>query len=431
VVGNNPIKQSDYLRKLEEILLKKQHLISQILNELNESKKIKNCLKDLAELTLENIFDDNTKIPIRIGIWGVSGAGKSTYITILHRCLEKNDSDFKVIQRNEEAEQFIKENEKTLEQGIPLEGTRPEIEDIKVLSFTIKQLSTLKEKTFKLDFVDAAGGWYEEIAEGVSNGQIRSSENQEELSEAMNITDYLAQCDGIIFLLNPKRKIEETETHQYLIPRVLRSLQKYHLENSNSKSLMLDKRNRLKQFMAFCITKIDKEEYWDKRDDPETLVKELLGGAISRLDTYCYFDENKDNQENIQINRCKFFALASIGRHQDNNQKWIESTGITRQNFESNNTGVYSQDYWDKDTSTIETNKELNTCDNSQIFAWASGDKSVSSDENEIGNSSLTISTIRPGFNYEHVNVLAPVEWLIKSINSNSSILEKHQNTEL
>ncbi|MFQ5578388.1 MAG: hypothetical protein ACE5G8_15510, partial [Anaerolineae bacterium] len=73
---------------------------------------------------------------------------------------------------------------------------------------------------------------------------------------------------------------------------------------------------RLEQYMAFCLTKTDKEPYWTQRKSPQNLIEAVMGDTMYRMlgANFC-----KPNHYN-------FFATSAIGRYQDSETgDWLEN----------------------------------------------------------------------------------------------------------
>jgi hypothetical protein len=151
--------------------------------------------------------------------------------------------------------------------------------------------------------VDAPGEFYE-----------RPHQVDRRVSGEMDILDYLSSCHGIIFLLDPDRISEtlsddEDDYHTMLLDLM------FEFQERNLKSGLSDDL-RLEQYMAFCVTKVDKSGYWEQKDIPQNLAEDVMGNTMFRMlgANFC------------KPNRFNFFSSSAIGRYQDpQSGDWVEN----------------------------------------------------------------------------------------------------------
>jgi hypothetical protein len=150
-----------------------------------------------------------------------------------------------------------------------------------------------------LDFIDAPGEFYENIMS--NDAQVIDNHND---SESMDIVDYLVSCDAIIFLLDPQRTQQDGQAYSTIIRNLFFELK----ERSRHPEI---KFNRLPQYMAFCITKIDREEFWNQGENSGLTSRDLTEKIIGTKTLH-----------KLENNYCmkghyNFFSLSSIGRYRD------------------------------------------------------------------------------------------------------------------
>ena len=420
--------QDKYVKKIGNLITNGSNKLPEILEELEGITDISVSLKSLNEP--DQIFggsDSGTPTSIRLGIWGAQGAGKTVYLTMLHNCIE-SDTNL-TITADEAARDKINYNSAKLKgDKVFCEPTPSSLKQIEIFTYTLTQESSLTRSTFELNFIDAPGEFYEEIGnlddEGKEKVSRRASVIGKDDNHSMDIIDYLVDCDGIIFLLDPKLPKWGKRSHTIFIPKLFRSLQA-RAEERNSHQL---NRGKLWQYMAFCVTKIDdNDELWERREKPEDLVKEVLGEAFNSLANYCYFDP--DNIEYSEQNRCQFFAVSSIGRYFKNG-KWhkaVREPDESQNNLTSSTyNNIYKSGYKPKskkeDPSTS-SEADLGSNDKGENEGVDDGGWEIDDIEDIPDETSKKAPTKQPTIMQEEepqpYQVTAPIEWLIKSIQAN------------
>ena len=349
---------------------------------------------------------------IRIGIWGTQDSGKTTYLAMLYYALILAE-EWEVT-ADRAARDFVQQHIDQIETGnFPPSTELTEI--IPIFTYTLRwqqQDYTATVNKVVLNFIDAPGGFYERIHS--TNVQIVKPPSQETNAEtqlgqnqnnAIGIVDYLLSCDGIIFLLDPMRRKEQGDSYISLLFDLFQEFQ----ERSRQEDM---KTERLRQYMAFCVTKLDKEEIWSQGLEPAELAKDVMGVKL--------FKSLKTNF--CQKGRYTFFSVASIGRYQDKDGNWKEAV-IYPETTDNSNTSapqappsspnnLYSSGYdphealggYDPDR----TPENSNTSDDE----FASQFQKPSPPEQPP----TLKPTIKTDVEYEPFNVLKPVEWLIESI---------------
>jgi hypothetical protein len=233
----------------------------------------------------------NVTSSFRLGLWGTAGAGKTTYLTMLYEALADDPQITVVADRS--AREFAEVYRGDIKERGQFPSATLRHATLDMLHYSIypePEHSEDRRKPFKLSFIDAPGGYYENLD---GNDTVQSQ---------MTILDFLSNCHGIIFLLDPER-IEGPDAHNYR--RLLDTLMQHMVD----RTLQNGHGPRPEQYMAFCVTKIDEEKWWQDHDKPDLLVERIIGQDMFRqLSTqYC------------QKERYKCFALSAIGRRRDPN----------------------------------------------------------------------------------------------------------------
>jgi hypothetical protein len=241
----------------------------------------------------------------RIGIWGTTGAGKTTFLAMLYDALLLRPGW--TVAADGKARTFVTSQLR----NIRTKGRFPAPTEVTAETDIFRYILQEEEaKDFEgefnqvtLDFVDAPGEFYE-----------RPHQADRRVIGEMDILDYLSSCHGIIFLLDPDR-VDETlneddDDYRTMLLDLMLEFQERNIKSGVSDDL------RLEQYMAFCITKTDKNLYWDQRNSPQNLVESVMGDTMYRMlgANFC------------KSNRYHFFATSSIGRYQDSETgEWLEN----------------------------------------------------------------------------------------------------------
>ncbi len=401
-----------YAEKIREILTQPDpDWILSLLQELNDLTHSSWNFEGLKAYPRQA---ENHSHDIKLGLWGVAGAGKTTYILQLYQCMSNDSSGFNIIPSDDISENFIRTRLAELATNRFIIPTAPG--DEKFITYVIETLYTLTPKTITLSFIDASGTYYSQLGsytniEDVMNIKVAGDKS---------LVEYLSDCSGIIFLLAPEIDLINAESHQLMIPNVLQLLRRYAREQGQP----LGSQNRLQQFMAFCVNKVDKAEYWESRDNPKDLVKSILGTAVDRLNAHCYYNERRFEQS--EHNRCKFFAISAIGRHQDESGKWVESIDYPDSDSANNSSRTTSDFFWYDEPETI-ANEEMETSneveDNEvkeqtrpslKIFSGRKKPSSPPMKSSQSSERGVVQPMLKLGVNNQPFNVVEPVKWLIR-----------------
>ncbi|MCC2691636.1 hypothetical protein [Nodularia sp. LEGE 04288] len=382
-------------------------------NTLDLSNRLKSYRDTLTKWFKQESLPTSART-IRLGIWGTRGSGKTTYLAMLYDALELSPKW--EINVDEKARDFVEEHLTTIgvERVFPL-PTEPS-QKLEVFSYTLRpDTSGVANSTIVLNFIDAPGEFYEDISKAsakIDNPDAQTHELEEQL---MDIVDYLIRCDGIIFLLDPMRSKEDGRAYSTLLRNLFQECQK-----RSRRSGMISE--RLEQYMAFCVTKVDREDLWSKEQKSDELAQKVMGLELERLKNFCWLELNQEKRKKKigKENRCEFFSVSSIGRYQDKGGKWqpaviepaVNNNPEPQVNTPTEATqGEYKTTY---ERSRAHTPQPTNTnsSGSSSSSNWASGNNT----EKKPTSLPKTQPTIKPDVKLKSHNVLEPIEWLIQGI---------------
>ncbi|MBD2463946.1 hypothetical protein H6G89_23370 [Oscillatoria sp. FACHB-1407] len=279
---------------------------------------------------------------IQIGIWGTTGVGKTTYLTTLYQQL-MSSPDW-IVDCDRETGNFILNHLRMIQSGHfpPPTSVKDRLE---VLRFWLNANTNYStdfgsNSNIEIVFINAPGEFYEDIP--FRNNDFAKGEDD----VVWDIVDYLVSCDGIVFLLDPLRSKEHGKNYSSLLWDLFYELLR-RSETSNSDS------TRLEQYLAFCVTKADREDVWQKAMNSESLVEEIVGERLFRrlLNNFS------------MKGRYECFTMSAIGRYQDASGEWQEP--------------VYSE---------------------------------------ILEDSTLITQKIRNDVELQPINILAPIEWIVRGV---------------
>lgn len=382
---------------------------------------------------------------IRIGIWGTVSAGKTIYLVRLYEHLLKSGNW--LVKGDEKAVDFVKDNSKNMNNE-KKDGTLPQPtlyqpgqaeNKIDIFTYTLQHRNKFGQIPIILEFIDASGEFFEnpDSTVEVSNGP----------ETYKDIIDYLMSCHGIIFLLDPMRTIGQADKEREDYYSLLLNLfEQFQLRSNPTLGL-----KPLEQYMTFCVTKVDEtDELWNTKDSRD-LVKEVMGANMWEylINNYSQVNTKIDaarREEPRQDNRCNFYATSAFGRCKNpqtgTSEKIIETPFVAHPDHnipdipETNTPVTSSVDPHDNETWVWDDDipRENNPFPNNNppsnnppqpVFGGGLDDMGKEFSE-EIPPPPQTI--VKKGKTCSPINILEPVEWLIKSILNNPPILPQRQH---
>ena len=379
---------------------------------------------------LNNVQDSSRDI--RIGIWGTKGSGKTIYLSMLYDILEASPQKW-LVAADPEARRFVNQHRRDMDNTakagvLPLPSER--FDEITIFSYILKpQQIDIPASRIVLEFIDAPGEFYEHLYNTgevtirrkkkftSKDKQIFDNEYDEVESEYKGIVDYLMSCDGIVFLLDPKPSFQDGNSYRSLLVDLFQEFQERSQRDGNYE--------RLEQYMAFCVTKVDDDDnLWSQAKDPQKLALELMGAKmLQRLQTYCYLEPDKEKRDRLhKHNRCEFFAVSAIGRYRDSDGKWRkaidnpsnqEKQPDIQQPENPTSQTHYSAGYDPDDFFTNTPNNSEPNIPNTppETEGFGFNINNTSNWEQQTGE-----QTIKQGVECQSINVIEPIEWLIGHI---------------
>jgi hypothetical protein len=382
---------------------------------------------------------------IRIGIWGTSGAGKTTYLARLYDAIALSD-DW-TIQADREAAAFVDAHLTQIESGkFPERTPKQTREPLKIFSYIITSKKNAQKQRqpligsgrIILNFVDAAGEFYEKVSLNEDGkAKVTSKDGND-----VDIVDYLVSCDGILFLLDPVRSQEDGDAYSALLRRLFLKFQNLARERQPDLT-------HLEHYVAFGVTKIDRREIWTRAVESlesHELAKDILGAKIfNQLKTFYWIEpdavrrkqEKEDPSKRGKINRCDFFSIAAIGRYWDDTAgEWRESVIYPDREAPKNqatempptpastsgsrsNRGfsgydprlTYDSQFNELPSPSLSTPEQNTSWDGNSSQSWGDDD-ATSTSKQGIDE----VARIKRGVDFEATGVLEPIEWLIQGI---------------
>lgn len=258
-----------------------------------------------------NKKEDNDKM--RIGLWGGSGCGKTTFLASIQiATLRNKDPGWQIIGHDKEfpgSTSFLMKSTDNLSAGkFPNTGTTVIEKYGYVISGKEKKHFFKEEISFFLQLQDYPGKFVHE---------------KEEISDPF--WDYLVDCQGIIYLYDPLETVELN----------IRNLQ--FLSYVWQKSINLEERitnERLKKYIAICIAKYDDPEVVNKLNQAKLLTLSdnslypkvidakkalsFIAGRflVNQVEQYFYKDH------------IKYFASSAVGFSKDSNGNFISNVNM-------------------------------------------------------------------------------------------------------
>jgi len=334
---------------------------------MNIQAKLERLVKDLYNPTSKDF---------QIGIWGTARAGKTTYLTTLYNALMKSNRWY--VEADDLAINFVKEQSKRLQKRVfpmPTELANPDNPEIFTYELTPRLEPSPMSKILPppakvvLSFIDAPGECYEDL-EGVGS----------------KILDYLSDCHGIIFLLDPFRAKEENKTYDDLLLDLCFEFQKRKRKcNLNTP--------QLQQYMSFCVTKIDQDQTLWNAQDSSDIVRQVIGQEMFT-----------NLQENFAMTgRLNCYGVSAIGCHKNDKGKWQTNLVLPQRNGAS--------------PEIIAPKPAI------PAYGWSNPDSDFATPLQPAPSRPQPKAAIRSDVILEPRNVLEPLEWLIQSIQSRPPIL--------
>jgi hypothetical protein len=265
----------------------------------------------------------------RVGLWGASQSGKTTFISSLFLATGRLESnDVRIRGNNSESTDFLIRNTDTLNRRRRF--PRPTIAR-QPLSWTIQMLVPDRPRwwlpwsaarqvpfDFKVDVQDVGGFEHEPIPEADAGRLDIGGDGG--AAPRGDIAAYFATCQGLLLLIDPIQELKEGDAYAFFYGTLLRLAQAQPVPAGK----------KLPHYVAVCVTKFDDPAVYEfgrdhglisyRDDDPvmqprihpdetEAFIKQLFDGMpMSDVDLLAaqlhqYFDPA----------RVKFFVSSAVG----------------------------------------------------------------------------------------------------------------------
>lgn len=280
-----------------------------------------------------------TTSKFRIGLWGTSRSGKTTFIAMVYHSFMSlhNQWDIQASPDSPNAMAFIKQSFETIfERKVFPEKTAHTAEYTFIVTY-----KSNPPRSFELTFIDAPGELYERYYDENSRGnrqfvqQSTTADRQSDITP-QKLFETLTTCDGLLMFIDPAWKEEPTYNNKLSYPSLIRDiLSDLKIEGQKSgKSMPL---------VALCMTKIDgdtqlyktqlpdsKQCYRaEKFDDNLPVVQRPSCGGKCPIFDHIGLLPMRDHFPSLQPNdRTRCFLISSIGRTYPNNASNVSTRRV-------------------------------------------------------------------------------------------------------
>jgi hypothetical protein len=189
----------------------------------------------------------------RVGLWGATASGKSTFLSALFIAATRSPADLRVIGRNDDSTDFLVRNTHSLNAQHqfpppttyqqPLSWTLQMSVPNPVRSRLFRPTPAMIPFDFRVDLQDAPGRAYAAVPE-VQPSRLDLPGDEDDVP---NVASYLANCQGLLLLVDPIRERELGDAHEFFHGTLLRIAQRVEVPPGQ----------RLPHYIAVCVTKFD------------------------------------------------------------------------------------------------------------------------------------------------------------------------------
>jgi hypothetical protein len=363
----------------------------------------------------KTITTSSDPLDIQLGIWGTTGAGKTTYLGRLYT--ELLSTHKWIVDASPESFKYINDIVEALENGNFPQNTPETTSEIPGYEYRLTgKTPPFKGVNVTLCFIDAPGLFYEKPEKGKAKVKLNGQK------VLIDVLDYLSGCHGIIFLLDPDpKRLPQQKKLSIVLLELMQEFQKRYQAQFQDK-----KARQLQQYMAFCVTKADKGDLWNELHDPKNVAKRIMGDTVYNglQNTFCL------------PKRFEFYPVSSIGRYQEGKDgSWKQAVNYPQQNDPdptNNQSNEVSEpqkplsDMWEEMTNEkpyeFESQEKPTNQEPESSFTDSSNDNNYGlspSSPNEPPRPSEENPTFDVEKNPVPINILEPIEWLIQGIRAN------------
>ncbi len=205
-----------------------------------------------------------TEVPVavppglrRVGLWGATASGKSTFLSALFIAAMRSPAELRVRGANDESTDFLIRNTHILnaQHRFP-----PATSAQQPLSWTLHMSVPNRARSrwrrgpamvpfdFRIDLQDAPGRAYAAVPESESEpDRLDLDLDPDDGGDIPDVASYLASCQGLLLLIDPIRERDTGDAHEYFHGTLLRIAQRVEVALGQ----------RLPHYVAVCITKFD------------------------------------------------------------------------------------------------------------------------------------------------------------------------------
>jgi Putative ATP-dependent DNA helicase recG C-terminal len=220
----------------------------------------------------------------RIGMWGAVGSGKTTFLAALYIAANRSSGqDLNIFGVDDTSTELMVESNRMLTNQHQFPSATGQVGSYSwVMNMTSmvnqprrtwfgRQIAVPVTTQVSIDLRDAPGGFFASEPMALAGSRLDlGDETPEAGPDPTDMVDYLADCDGLLLLIDPVRERRLGDAHEYFQGTLLRMAQRRMARMSAGA--------KLPHYVAVCITKFD---------DPEVY-------RFARLNGFRTYDENDE-----------------------------------------------------------------------------------------------------------------------------------------
>ena len=204
-----------------------------------------------------------TEVPVavprglrRVGLWGATASGKSTFLSALFIAAMRSPAELRVRGANDESTDFLIRNTHILNAQHRFPPPTSAQQPLSwTLQMSVPNLARSRWRRgpatvpfdFRIDLQDAPGRAYAAVAAPESEPDRLDLDLDGSGGDIPDVASYLASCQGLLLLIDPIRERETGDAHEYFHGTLLRIAQRVEVALGQ----------RLPHYVAVCITKFD------------------------------------------------------------------------------------------------------------------------------------------------------------------------------
>jgi hypothetical protein len=273
--------------------------------------------------------------PKKIGLWGATQCGKTTFLGALYVAVNRAKEDLNIIGVDNESTEFMVSSTQTLTKDHRFPGGTETVSTYGWIMNMTRAAQPAPNKwrpyrspagpatvRFAIDLKDAPGDFFDSNPQGVAEQRLDFGSGSSDPAEGPEeMMEYLAECDGLLLLVDPVREREMGDAHEFFQGTLLRLAQRRMAATPSG--------GKLPHYVAVCITKFDDPEVYKfarvngysttevddpylfprvHSDDAEEFFRELCDTDMSDADLIC-----QGLPRYFQRERIRYFVTSAIG----------------------------------------------------------------------------------------------------------------------